>query len=75
MLAESGTRVRELDEKGGGAGVLADSGNGRVSDGSWTVVARVGPSDSEDKAAEFSTADGEFEILSGLEGGVQRKPA
>ena len=32
-LAESGIRVRELDEVGGGAGVLADSGIGRVSDG------------------------------------------
>ena len=32
-LAESGIRVRELDEVGCGAGVLADSGIGRVSDG------------------------------------------
>ena len=41
MLAESGIRGRELDEEGGGAGVLADSGNGRVSDGRLGVGARV----------------------------------
>ena len=65
-----GTRVRELDEVGGGAGVLADFGIGRVSDGRWGVGARVGPSDSEDEAAGFSAAAGESVILSGLEGGV-----
>ena len=32
-LAKSGIRVRKLYEVGGGAGVLADSGNNIVSDG------------------------------------------
>ena len=62
--------MRELDEVGGGAGVLADSSNGKVSDGRWGVVARVELSDSEGEAAGFSAAAGESEILNGLEGGV-----
>ena len=70
MFAASGIRVRELDEGGNGAEVLVDSGIGSVSDNRWGVGARVGPSDSEDEAAGFSTAAGESEILSGLEGGV-----
>ena len=45
MFAASGTRVRELDEGGGGAGVLVDSGIGSVSDGRCGVGARVVPSD------------------------------
>ena len=65
MLAASGTRVRELDEGGGGAGVLADSGIGSVSDGRWEVGARVVPTDLEDEAAGFSAAAGESEILRG----------
>ena len=70
MLAESGIRVRELNEEGGKAGVLADSGNNRVSDGRWGVGARVGPSDSADEAVGFSAAAGESEIFSALEGGI-----
>ena len=69
-LAALETRVCDLNERGGGAGVLVDSGIGRVSDGRWGVGPRVGPSDSEDEAAGFSAAAGESEILSGLEGGV-----
>ena len=69
-LAESKIRVRELDAVGGGAGVLADSCNGRVSDGWWEVGARVELSVSEYEAAEFSAAAGEYEILSTLEGEV-----
>ena len=41
LLAESRTSVRELNEKGGGAGVLADSGNSRGSEGRLGVEARV----------------------------------
>ena len=37
MLAGSKTRVCKLDEGGGGAGVLADSVIGSVSDGRWEV--------------------------------------
>ena len=70
MLAASGTRVRELDEGGGGAGVLVDSCIGSVSDGRWGVRARVVPTDSEDEAAGFSSVAGESEILSGLEGRI-----
>ena len=69
-LAASGTRVRELDEGGGGAGVLVDSGIGRVFDGRNRVGARVGPSDLKDEAGGFSAAAGESEILSRLKGGV-----
>ena len=70
MLTESGIRVRELYEEGGGAGVLANSGNGKVSDGWWGVGARVEPSDSADEAAEFSAEACEYEILNELNGGV-----
>ena len=70
MFVASGTRVRELDEGGGGAGVLVDSCIGSVSDGRWGFGARVVHSDSEGDAAGFSAAAGESEILSGLENGV-----
>ena len=74
--SQSGPRVRELDGKSSRAGVLADSGYGRVSDCKRAVRARVMISDSEDGAAEFSPEGGEFEIFSGLGGGVEeREPA
>ena len=75
-LAKSKTRVREPDEKGSGAGEFADSGNVKGYDGRRGVGARIGASDSKDKAATFSAAAWEFEILSGLKGGVgTREPA
>ena len=70
MFAASGTRVRELDEVGGKAGVLVDSGIGSVSDARWEVEPQVVPSDSEVEVAGFSAAACESEIFSGLEGGV-----
>ena len=63
-LAASKTQVRKLDKGGGGIRVLVDSGIVRVSDGTWGVGARVGPSDSKDEAAGFTAAAGESEILS-----------
>ena len=55
-FAESGIRVRHLDEKSGGVGVLAGVGNGKDSDGKQWVRARIKALDSENKAAEFSAA-------------------
>ena len=42
MVAASVTRVRKLDEGGGGAGVLVDSGIGSVSDGRYRVGGESG---------------------------------